>query len=114
MQSLHRAAKRSNLTRQAALALASLIAWGCASSSGNRPAPVETRDESGFTITEKVRVGFGVRADFESAVALLKRGEYERGIALLREVTEAALQLLSVVDGEPTVPDPTELPDGEK
>jgi hypothetical protein len=28
--------------------------------------------------------------------------------------TEAALQLLSVVDGEPTVPDPTELPDGEK
>jgi len=30
-----------------------------------------------------------------------------------RFATEAALQVLSVVDGEPAVPDPTELPDGE-
>ena len=31
-----------------------------------------------------------------------------------RFATEAALQVLSVVDGEPVVPDPTALPDGEK
>jgi hypothetical protein len=31
-----------------------------------------------------------------------------------RFASEAALQILSVVDGEPAVPDPTELPDGEK
>ncbi len=48
------------------------------------------RDETGFTITEKVRVGGGVRGDFEKALRLLEEERYEEGIALLEEVTEAA------------------------
>ena len=58
-----------------------------------RSAPVETRDEHGFRITEEVRVGLGVRSDFEKALRLLEQEELEEGIALLVEVTEAAPHL---------------------
>ena len=84
---------RSAALRRAALLLAAAMVSGCATSGGMRSAPVETRDESGFRITEKVRVGLGVRSDFESSLRLLEREEYERGIALLVEVTEAAPHL---------------------
>jgi len=73
-----------------------VLAWfatACATSGTGRRAPVEVRDESGFTITEDVRLGFGVRGDFEEAVQLLEKKEYERGIALLVKVTEAAPDL---------------------
>lgn len=77
--------------RSLAVLVAALLASACAT--GTRHAPVEVRDESGFTITEDVNVGFGVRDDFQSAVQLLEQNEYERGIALLLEVTEAAPDL---------------------
>jgi tetratricopeptide (TPR) repeat protein len=75
------------------LALLLLAAWfapGCGTSGATRPAPIELRDASGFSISEEVRVGSEVRADFEAALRLLGQQQYERGIALLLEVTEAA------------------------
>ncbi|HEY5656789.1 MAG TPA: tetratricopeptide repeat protein [Myxococcota bacterium] len=76
----------------AAFLVAALIASGCVTSGGARPAQVE-REESGFTIIDDARVGFGVRADFEDAVRLIEEEQYEDAIALLLEVTQAAPQL---------------------
>lgn len=75
-----------------ALVAAALLASACRGP-GARREPVEVRDEFGFTILEDVRVGSGTRDDFESALQLLEQEEYERGIALLVEVTEAAPEL---------------------
>jgi len=74
------------------LVLAALLASTCATTGSSQPAKVELQ-ESGFTITEDVHVGFGVRADFDDAVRLLKDELYEESIALFREVIEAAPQL---------------------
>lgn len=74
------------------LALA-LIASACTTSGATRPAQIETRDESGFTITEEVRVSSEARRDFERAVRLFEQEQYESGIALLLEVTEASPDL---------------------
>ncbi len=82
--------------------LPSIVRWGlllvvaalgiaaCTTSGTSRPKQVETRDESGFRIVEEVRVGGGARADFEEALRLLEGEEYDRGIAQLLELTEAA------------------------
>jgi Flp pilus assembly protein TadD len=74
------------------LLLAALLASACATSGGSQPAKVEL-EESGFTITEDVHVGFGVRSDFDDAVRLLKDERYEESVARFLEVTEAAPQL---------------------
>jgi tetratricopeptide (TPR) repeat protein len=71
------------------LLLAAALASACATSETSRPARVEIQ-ESGFTITEEVRVGFGVRSDFEDAVHSLKDEQYDEAVALLTKVTEAA------------------------
>jgi Flp pilus assembly protein TadD len=61
-----------------------------------RAARVEVQhDFSGFTITQRVRVSSDVRADYESAVRMLKAARYEPGIALLVKVTERAPALTS-------------------
>jgi tetratricopeptide (TPR) repeat protein len=75
--------------RHALLIAAAWIASACASP-GTRPAPVLVEDGAGFTITERARVGAGVRGDFEDALRLLEQDRYEDGIALLIEVTGAA------------------------
>ncbi len=75
--------------RVCALALAIWVC-ACASPGPERPERSETRSEFGFTITEKVRVGGGVRGDFEKALRLLEEERWDEGIALLEEVTEAA------------------------
>jgi Flp pilus assembly protein TadD len=62
----------------------------CTIAGTTRPAQVETQDESGFTITEEVQVSAELRADFERAMRLLEQEEYDGGIALLQELTEAA------------------------
>jgi Flp pilus assembly protein TadD len=72
---------------------AASIVSACTTSGTTRSVQVETRDESGFTITEEVHVSAETRADFETAVRLLEEEQYESGIALLLEVTEAAPQL---------------------
>lgn len=87
-----------------------LSAWSCA---GRRPAadaartagevpPAESslesllarveiaQDAAGFTITEDVTAPAEVRADYDTAVRLLREGRYEPGIALLVTVTERA------------------------
>jgi tetratricopeptide (TPR) repeat protein len=79
--------------RRATVVASAWIACGCGGFGTPRPAAVETRDASGFSITERIRVGPGVRADFERAVTLLEQEQYERGIELLNEVTEAEPEL---------------------
>ena len=66
---------------------------GCARSPGVLGATVAVQSSDAFIITERARLGAGVRADFERGVALLSQGETERGIALLVSVTEAAPDL---------------------
>jgi Flp pilus assembly protein TadD len=69
--------------------LAALLLSACASARTTRPEPVEvTQDARGFSIREKVRVGAGVRADFESALRSLEQEDYASGIAMLVKVTE--------------------------
>lgn len=71
--------------------LAALCVVACSSASGPpRPEQVVTREPTGFRIDEEVRVGGGVRGDFEEAVGLLEREQYEPGIALLARITEEA------------------------
>jgi Flp pilus assembly protein TadD len=74
--------------------VASLFA--CSTSGTTRPAAVATQDESGFTITEKVSVSASVRAKFKSAMRFLEQEQYDRGIALLADATEAAPHVTSL------------------
>lgn len=77
--------------RRAPMLLAALLASACAGAGTTRPARVEVvQDPSGFTISEKVRVGADVRAEFERAVRLLEQEDYQGAIATLAKVTEAA------------------------
>jgi tetratricopeptide (TPR) repeat protein len=48
------------------------------------------QDPGRFTITESVPVTDEVRADYEAAVRMLEKEQYESGIALLLKVTEQA------------------------
>ena len=71
---------------------AALIVSACASS-WERPAQTEVVDASGFSITERVRAGSQVRADFDRAVQLLQQEQFDAAIPLLVEVTVAAPQV---------------------
>ena len=84
--------------------LAPALIVGCASHSHKattepgdvRPRVEEAKvvqDPGGFTITQPVSVPTEVRADYETAVRLLKEERYEAGIALLLKVTERAPEL---------------------
>lgn len=80
-----------NLLRRVALGVTCGLALaGCAAPQSQAPVATETQDASGFVITEEVRASAEVRADFERAVALLEREEFEQGIVLLQRVTERA------------------------
>jgi len=46
------------------------------------------RNASGLTFTEHVPVTDQVRADYETAVDMLKQGQYDQGIPLMVKVTE--------------------------
>ena len=81
---------RSQIQRLFCVVLLAAFAGACATRDGARPAPVEKRDDRGFTISEDVDAGLGVRSDFRKAVEHLEAEEYEAGIALLVEVTQAA------------------------
>ena len=75
----------------AAFVAAALVLSACGTAT--RPSQIELRDDGGFVITEKVRVGSGVRADYERALELLEQNQNAEGIALLVEVTRAAPEL---------------------
>jgi Flp pilus assembly protein TadD len=66
------------------------LAWACASGPGARPAPVETQDATGFTISESVRASGDARAAFEEGVRALEQRQYESAIAPLVKAVEAA------------------------
>jgi Flp pilus assembly protein TadD len=56
-----------------------------------RAADVEIKpDATGFTVTQDIRVGGDVRAEYDNALRLLAQQQYEQGIALLVKVTESA------------------------
>lgn len=76
---------------RAVSALALVIAVSACSTSGTtRREPVTTRTDGGFTITDRIDVGGGVRGDFAEAVRLLEQERYAEAAAALREVAEAA------------------------
>jgi tetratricopeptide (TPR) repeat protein len=81
------------LMRQRLLLGATLVASACATSGALPPPASQVRDDGGFTIRESASVSGGVRDDFERANGLLGAGDYEGGIALLVQVTEAAPDL---------------------
>jgi len=60
----------------------------CATPGEAPPARLEGFEQGGFEITQELRVGSGVRSDFEQAIRLIDQEEYERGITLMQEVTE--------------------------
>jgi Flp pilus assembly protein TadD len=90
MRTLDKAPIAPVVRRQALLFAAAWAFSACATPGAERPKQVETRDGSGFTITEEVDVSPETRADFQSAVRMLEQEQYDSGIALLLEVTEAA------------------------
>jgi Flp pilus assembly protein TadD len=57
------------------------------------PQATVEQDAYGFTITEPVSATDDVRADYETALRMLKEARYEPGIALLLTVTERAPEL---------------------
>jgi len=84
----------SSVVRRRALPVAAaLLVSACTTFGTSRPVQVETHDDGGFTITEEVHVSAETRAEFEEAMRLLEQEQYESGIALLLEVTEAAPDL---------------------
>jgi Flp pilus assembly protein TadD len=72
------------------LVAAALTAAACATSDVSGPSAGAVAVDGGFTVKERVRVGSGVRADFERAARLLAEEQVEAAIPLLVEVTEAA------------------------
>lgn len=90
MRTLDRALLPLMLRRRVFILAAASLLSACTTSGATRPAPNEVSGERGFIISERVRVGSGVRADFEQALRLLDQEQYEAGIALLLEVIEAA------------------------
>lgn len=79
--------------RLAATIAVTLLVSGCVTPGPTLPTQAELRDESGFVITEEVRVSPELRADYDAAMRLLEQEEYSRGIALLESVTERAPQV---------------------
>jgi len=92
---------RTRSMRRAAIPtlLAPALLAGCASHAHRATtAPSEARpkvkeakvvqDPGGFTITQPVSVPADMRADYETAVRLLKQERYEPGIALMLKLTE--------------------------
>ena len=83
------AARPARLT--AALLAALCSAQVLAAKRAERAPAVEvTQAESGFTLTQDVRVSGEVRSDYDSATRLLQQQRYAEGIPLLVKVTESA------------------------
>lgn len=82
------------MTKHLLTLLASLALCACATPGESPPAEAALPAAPGaFEVSERVRVGGDVRADFEQAVRLLEQDQLEAAIALLTQVTEAAPQL---------------------
>lgn len=88
-------ASQHNLTRVLAAVATLAVAAACTTSSGPTPSAIEYAEDGSFTITQDVRVGVGVRADFDAGRELIEDGDYAAGVERFLEVTEAAPQLAS-------------------
>ncbi len=86
----------SRLLRQVCALACAASLFACSTSGTTRPAAVAIQDESGFTISEKVSVSAGVRDKFNRAMRLLEQEQYDRGIALLADVAQAAPDVTSL------------------
>ena len=80
----------SRAGRRALVLAAACLLCACATSTTKRPEPIESQDETGFTITEQVRFSAKVRSEFDKALRLLEEEQYESGIELLQGVTTSA------------------------
>ena len=79
------------LGRIATLCLVPLVLSACATTQSSRStARLEIQEAVGFTITEEARIGNDVRADYQSALALLEQGSHEEGVQLLENVAQEA------------------------
>ena len=96
MSSLCESAIRSKRWRCAAVLALAASLFACSTSGTTRSAEIATQDESGFTIKERVSVSASIRASFNSAMRLLEQGQYDSGIPLLADVTEAAPEVTSL------------------
>lgn len=65
-----------------------IVIGACASTAPvqRKPAQVQVQEQVGFTISETVRVGDAVRADYERAMLLLEQGDLDSGITVLEQV----------------------------
>jgi len=71
------------------------VAGACTTSTGPSPSSVEKTPEGGFSVTQDIRVGVGVRSDFDAALSSIEDGDVAAGIERLVEVTEAAPRLVA-------------------
>jgi len=81
---------RSMLREYACLAACALCLVACSTAATNQPEAAALQAENGFSIPEKASVSASLRAKFDSAMHLLDQGVYDKGIAMLADVTEAA------------------------
>ncbi len=89
--------QKPNLGDRAPIAMVVMICGvfllaGCSATTQakRKAANIEVQEAVGFTITEEVRVGEGVRLQYYEALNYLQDGQLEQGIAILEKVTEAA------------------------
>ena len=93
MQMIKTGIKNRVASSAVALAAAACLLSACATTQTPRgSARIEIQEAVGFTITEEARIGGNIRADYESALALLEQGRHEQGVALLETVAENAPQ----------------------
>ncbi len=93
MQMIKTGIKNRFASSALALAAAACLLSACATTQTPRgSARIEIQEAVGFTITEEARIGGNIRADYESALALLEQGRHEQGVALLETVAENAPQ----------------------
>lgn len=79
--------------RWAAAGVFLTLALGCSHSGPTGPTQSTTRQPDGFTITEELSVGLGVRSDLEEAIQALEDESWTEGIELLVAITEREPEL---------------------
>jgi Flp pilus assembly protein TadD len=82
-----------SLWRGALLLLVALTLCACASSPKKVPKNIERKHETGFSITQEIRVSGRVRSNFEKAMELLEHDRVEEGAVLLEKVVADAPQV---------------------
>ena len=58
-----------------------------------RDYPEIQTDETGFTITEQLRISGEARADYQAALQVLRQERYEQGIAMLLDIVDIAPEI---------------------